>query len=234
MDAIDLTLSDSDQDVRLVKRQRRSLSDDDVQVIEKPEVPTPAVSGPEPALGDKDLLITRATGPVWNQDLPHSRTQCGKYSFVASKNLSNREHCSKCFCYVCDVEADKCQLWGSGHSNKDHCNAHGGRSLYRDMRSAARRPRLPVLLSLLREGPTVSEMSSLVQCKCYICDDLAAKCKHWGTGAARSDHLLPDPTGDAEMLELGTIHLPIRARALYTVADLQERLVAMMAAPSVC
>jgi hypothetical protein len=65
MDAIDLTLSDSDQDVRLVKRQRRSLSDDDVQVIEKPEVPTPAVSGPEPALGDKDLLITRATGPVF-------------------------------------------------------------------------------------------------------------------------------------------------------------------------
>lgn len=64
MDAIDLTLSDSDQDVRLVKRQRRSSPDDDVQVIEKPEIPTPAVSGPEPALGDKDLLITRATGPV--------------------------------------------------------------------------------------------------------------------------------------------------------------------------
>jgi hypothetical protein len=31
-------------------------------------------------------------------------------------------------------------LYRPGHSNKDHCNAHGGRSLYRDMRSAARRP----------------------------------------------------------------------------------------------
>lgn len=31
-------------------------------------------------------------------------------------------------------------LESTGHNSKDHCNAHGGRSLYRDMRSAARQP----------------------------------------------------------------------------------------------
>ncbi len=64
MDPIDLTKSDSDEEVRLVKRQRRNLPDDDVQVIEKPATQAPAAAGPEPTLGDEDLLITRATGPV--------------------------------------------------------------------------------------------------------------------------------------------------------------------------
>ncbi len=65
MSAIDLTKSDSDEEVRPVKRQRRSSPDDDVQVIEKPAAQVLAASGPEPTLGDEDLLITRATGPVW-------------------------------------------------------------------------------------------------------------------------------------------------------------------------
>ena len=65
MDTIDLTKSDSDEEFRFAKRQRRSAPDDDeVQVVEKPVTPAPAVAGPEPALGDEDLLITWATGPV--------------------------------------------------------------------------------------------------------------------------------------------------------------------------
>lgn len=64
MEAIDLTRSDSEEDVRQSKRQRRSSPDDDVQIIEKPGKPTPAATGPEPTLGDGDLLITNATGPV--------------------------------------------------------------------------------------------------------------------------------------------------------------------------
>ena len=66
MDAIDLTKSDSDDDVRLVKRQRTSSPDDEVELIEKPDTPAPAAAGPEVALGDEDLLITRATGPVYS------------------------------------------------------------------------------------------------------------------------------------------------------------------------
>ena len=68
MSAIDLTKSDSDEEVRPAKRQRRSSPDDDVQVIEKPATQAPAAAGPEPTLGEEDLLITRATGPVWLTD----------------------------------------------------------------------------------------------------------------------------------------------------------------------
>lgn len=71
MEAIDLTKSDSDEEVRPLKRQRRSTSDDEVEVIEKPATPAPAVIGPEPALGDGDLLITRATGSVCLAVLDH-------------------------------------------------------------------------------------------------------------------------------------------------------------------
>lgn len=82
MDAIDLTKSDSDEDVRLVKRQRTSPPDDEVQVVEKPDSSAPAAAGPEPALGDEDLLITGATGPV---RLPAS--SCGRYRCSAFERL---------------------------------------------------------------------------------------------------------------------------------------------------
>ena len=67
-------------------------------------------------------LIVSIVCQVWNQDLPHSRTQCGKYSFVASKNLSNREHCSKVSSdgltsLIGDVAAEV--RWGALSGTKD-------------------------------------------------------------------------------------------------------------------
>lgn len=64
MDAVDLTRSDSDEDVRLVKRQRTSSPDEEVQVVEEPDPAAPVAAGPDLTLGDKELLIIRATGPV--------------------------------------------------------------------------------------------------------------------------------------------------------------------------
>ena len=49
---------------------------------------------------------------VWNRDMPHSRAQCGVHPFSALPSASNGQHCPHCFCYVCDVEASKCQRWG--------------------------------------------------------------------------------------------------------------------------
>ena len=65
MNAVDLPKSDSDEGVRPAKRQRRSSPDNDVQVIEEPATQAPAAADSEPTLGDEDLIITRATGPVW-------------------------------------------------------------------------------------------------------------------------------------------------------------------------
>ena len=81
MEAIDLTKSDSDEEVRPLKRQRRSASDDEVEVVEKPATPPPAVTGPESALGDEDLLITRATGSVCLAVFNHYVSLVGSHLF---------------------------------------------------------------------------------------------------------------------------------------------------------
>lgn len=65
MDAIDLTLSESEEDFRPAKRQRVLSTEDEVQVIEEPVRPASTPSGPEANLADgDDLVITKATGQV--------------------------------------------------------------------------------------------------------------------------------------------------------------------------
>ena len=64
MEAFDLTKSDSDEDVRSVKRQKTTSQDDEVQEVKEPDTSAPTVADPERLLGDEDLLITMATGPV--------------------------------------------------------------------------------------------------------------------------------------------------------------------------
>lgn len=41
-------------------------------------------------------------------DLPHMRFQCGKVPFVRGKKKNT---CPLCYCFVCDIEATKCESW---------------------------------------------------------------------------------------------------------------------------
>lgn len=61
----DVIVLDSDDDARPAKRQRTFSSDDEVQVIERPDKPVHAPDGPEAALAEgDDLLMTRFVGEV--------------------------------------------------------------------------------------------------------------------------------------------------------------------------
>ena len=50
----------------------------------------------------------------------HTRDMCGVHKFdKAGKDADlNRLHCPKCYCFVCDVEADQCSEWD------EHCHAN--------------------------------------------------------------------------------------------------------------
>lgn len=48
---------------------------------------------------------------VWNVDRVHCRHQCGVHTFSAIPAVANRQFCSKCFCFVCDVPPSGCSQW---------------------------------------------------------------------------------------------------------------------------
>lgn len=52
----------------------------------------------------------RPSTQVWNQHLPHVRTQCGVHPYQSGKALQNAQHCIQCYCYICDVAATSCKL----------------------------------------------------------------------------------------------------------------------------
>eukprot|EP00887_Chlorella_sp_A99_P003475 scaffold7.g3475.t1 len=146
-DCIDLTLSDQSAEQVAPpprKRQRTAgpssgeASEDDVVVVES-RAPSSAADAMEEdqELGeDEDLVVLRVHGEVWNQDLPHSRSDCGAHAFSCKPAASNAACCAKCFCYVCDCPASECKSWGSGAARSDHANAHGGDAYYQAPRAA--------------------------------------------------------------------------------------------------
>lgn len=91
MDAVDLTRSDSDEDVRLVKRQRTSSPDEEVQVVEEPDPPAPVAAGPDLTLGDKELLIIRATGPVRSAARTFVRYGCAVFKKPCGASQSSTQ-----------------------------------------------------------------------------------------------------------------------------------------------
>ncbi|GAX72705.1 hypothetical protein CEUSTIGMA_g161.t1 [Chlamydomonas eustigma] len=75
-------------------------------------------------LGDEDIVIVGAdASKVALRDLPHERQHCKVYDMNPQDSKSNVHYCPLCFCYVCDVEASNCKMWGTGTTGNCHCNA---------------------------------------------------------------------------------------------------------------
>ncbi|CAI9772044.1 unnamed protein product [Fraxinus pennsylvanica] len=68
-----------------------------------------------------DLHVLAEKGQVACRDYPHSRHNCGKYSFEKTPHIS---HCELCYCYVCDVAAP-CKKWDGASG---HCHAFNNES----------------------------------------------------------------------------------------------------------
>ena len=95
--------------------------DEDCQVEERQSKrPSVAVSPTvSPALpGSDDVMVTGSDDP--SMSFAHARHNCrvpGMQFSAQGALMQNMRHCPNCFCFVCDVEASKCQDWGQ------HCMA---------------------------------------------------------------------------------------------------------------
>ena len=58
--------------------------------------------------------------------MPHARYTCPSFKFKSGDNPENNEKCSNCYCYVCDIPANKCELAGTWTNN--HSNAYDDRN----------------------------------------------------------------------------------------------------------
>lgn len=67
---------------------------------------------------DSDVTFLRTVNET--QLYPHARNNCLEHRFEYDrKDSCNEEHCSKCFCYVCDKPVAECSQW------KEHCHVTG-------------------------------------------------------------------------------------------------------------
>ena len=62
----------------------------------------------EGSKGDELSVVATRRGVQALVDLPHMRFQCGKVPFVRGKRKNT---CPLCYCFVCDIEATKCESW---------------------------------------------------------------------------------------------------------------------------
>lgn len=102
-----------------------------------PNVPT---ERSHDSLSQDDIVMIQSnlTNPAIQY--PHSRSDCGLFSFVELPNprlanQGNKSFCPKCYCYVCQIPASECTHWISQDiANKAHCNAYGGLQYWQTLR----------------------------------------------------------------------------------------------------
>lgn len=74
------------------------------------------------------MQITATSGCVALSDFPHSREHCLKFKLVDGA----AQHCTNCYCYVCDNPASTCDEWTS------HCHAVHTSSAWQKLRNERR------------------------------------------------------------------------------------------------
>jgi hypothetical protein len=96
-------------------------------------------------IDEEELVFVGASGELGG-DLPHPRNLCPHHKFCASKDIDkvpadsheqNKNFCSNCYCYLCDVNASKCTQW-SRNSSLSHCNAHADVVVWKELRGVFR------------------------------------------------------------------------------------------------
>lgn len=98
-------------------------------------VETPPLSASSPSSSSsEDVQILNCNTVNALTDYTHPRFLCTRYPYTASNSpaaQSNQNHCPKCFCYICQIEASKCKHWS------EHCHAHDGTAQPPDSESEA-------------------------------------------------------------------------------------------------
>jgi len=134
-----VVISDSDDDEVLIVAGAGSVAEE-VEEVRAPERPSKRTC----VRYDDDLEVTGTAGGTLAEDLPHARADCPLNRFVISRakktNSSNAGHCDQCWCFVCEVPADRCTQWTSEDCRAPaHCNAHAKLATWTGLRGGARR-----------------------------------------------------------------------------------------------
>ncbi|CAB9526350.1 expressed unknown protein [Seminavis robusta] len=137
----DTRTSDEDSDVQFlgVSNPHDDGFESDVQIIENPSKKrrikkAAKTTGQPNSSEDDEICLVGTIGTNALVDYPHLREDCVVEKFVVGKHSS---HCSKCYCYVCDLPADQCQHWDSAHDGqKGHCHATRADPKWRAARDA--------------------------------------------------------------------------------------------------
>ncbi|KAG1670539.1 hypothetical protein FOA52_015404 [Chlamydomonas sp. UWO 241] len=116
-------------------------------------------AGPSSDMATEDMAMSGTMGQVANRDLAHARPDCADHAFQRTGGTPNAKSCDKCFCYVCDVSASTCTMWGTGASAREHCNAFKSISWDR-LRALARQGNIAAVKAAFT-GIQASEGSSL-------------------------------------------------------------------------
>jgi hypothetical protein len=118
---------------------------------------------------EEEVAIVGSTGPNALADFPHSRANCVTYRI----DLDPIAHCPNCYCYVCDIEAAKCDIWQS------HCRANHEEVCWRKRRQDYRDygrgpapeasvPRVPLVPPTPMEQPEPPQSRGRTQWACTL------------------------------------------------------------------
>ncbi|WOL06303.1 hypothetical protein Cni_G15035 [Canna indica] len=102
-----------DEEGKKVVEKAKTEEEDDCYVID-PEDFFRKLTVSDPCDSD-DVILVAEKGPVALRDFPHPRHLCANFPF---NSTAHESHCSKCFCYVCEVAAP-CRQWNGSNG---HCN----------------------------------------------------------------------------------------------------------------
>jgi hypothetical protein len=76
--------------------------------------PQQRVHGEDAGRENNDVELV---GVVNTLRLPHNREYCTEFPFVPENRANNRQTCSFCFCYICQLPVEECRVW------LEHCCA---------------------------------------------------------------------------------------------------------------
>ncbi|CBY20935.1 unnamed protein product [Oikopleura dioica] len=117
--------SENEIEIEVIKeaREKEPVSEPKIQAIED----SGSENGQDSEESSDDDLIATGTVVKEAEILVHPRNGCPihpfRKTFKEKKVIAkNEKFCEKCFCYICDIEASKCEYWTD--EKVRHCNAY--------------------------------------------------------------------------------------------------------------
>ena len=102
-------------------------------------------------------------------DYPHFRFQCAIHPFKRQRIQRKKLICPKCFCYVCDILAEKCGQWD------DHCKATDSQSFWQSLRRSKMDDRKKLAVDPAKRGTQPSRVAMPLVVQGVLSDDGSEK-----------------------------------------------------------